>query len=177
MKKLAVLLSSAVMLAGLSSCAQQEAYSSLPPAENKASSDGPQVVQTAPRVQRATERQLNPEVAQGLLGERLVFFDFDKAEVRDEYAVMLDAHAEYLIDNRGASISLQGHADERGSTEYNLALGQSRSDAVQEYLLSSGVFANQIEAVSYGEERPRALGSDEDAWSQNRRVEIIYSGE
>lgn len=177
MKKIALLISSAVMLAGLASCAKEEAYSSLPPQDEDASGDAPQVVRTAPRVERAGDKPPTPSDSTGLLGDRLVYFDFDKAEIRDDFLPMLAAHAEYLVENPGASVSLQGHADERGSTEYNLALGQSRSDAVQEYLLASGVFADQIEAISYGEERPRALGSDEAAWAENRRVEIVYTGE
>lgn len=112
-----------------------------------------------------------------LLAKRLVFFDFDKSVVRDEFIPVVSAHSTFLVSERDKAVILHGHADERGSDEYNLALGQRRADAVKEMMLSSGAFDRQIETVSFGETRPRALGHNESAWGENRRVEIIYTDE
>jgi len=90
---------------------------------------------------------------------------------------MVEAHARYLQANRSAHVTLQGHTDERGSREYNIALGQKRADAVKQLMLVLGATQAQIETVSFGKEKPRSEGHDEGAWAQNRRVEIIYVGE
>ncbi len=111
------------------------------------------------------------------LSKRTVLFEFDSFVVKDEFKPMLDAHARYLRDNRSARMLLQGHADERGSREYNLALGQRRADAVRKYLTLVGASDVQIEAVSLGEEKPRCAESTEECHAQNRRVEILYVGE
>lgn len=168
-----------VTAVGLASCAQKESYSSLPPSGDS-SADGPKVVEATPRVQRVEEADSGSDArrdGENILNERLVYFDFDKSEIRPEFRAMLSAHTDYLVSNRGSGVMLQGHADERGSTEYNLALGQRRADAVREYMIAGGVYADQLEAISYGEERPRALGSNEAAWAENRRVEILYTDE
>jgi len=110
-----------------------------------------------------------------LLAKRVVYFDFDKSEIRDEFRDVIQAHAEYLSSNSDVSITLEGHADERGTREYNIALGERRANAVQRMLTLQGAAASQVRVVSYGEERPAALGHDEDAWSLNRRAEFIYS--
>ena len=166
------------MLAGLASCAQKESYSSLAPSKSDAA-DGPKVVDATPKVSRidGSGDSVDARSSSALLQERLVFFAFDRYDVSSSYTVLLQTHASYLIDNRNLSVILQGHADERGSTEYNLALGQRRSDAVAEILVAQGVFPDQIETISYGEERPRELGSTETAWAANRRVEIVFSDE
>lgn len=113
----------------------------------------------------------------GLLGERLVFFAYDQSAVTDDHLPVVLAHADYLIANPSSRVILEGHADERGSNEYNLALGQRRADAVRDIMLANGVQQSQIETLSFGEEQPRELGSDESAWAQNRRVEIRYPNE
>ena len=110
---------------------------------------------------------------EGLLAMRVVYFDFDSSVVHDESMPMLKAHAEYLSGN-GNSITLEGHADERGTREYNIALGERRADAVRRILMANGVASNQIKIVSYGEERPAVLGHDESAWAKNRRAELMY---
>lgn len=112
-----------------------------------------------------------------ILSTRSVYFDFDSYAVKDEYRPMVVAHAKYLRDNPGARTLLQGHADERGSREYNLALGQRRADAVRYAMTLSGARESQIESVSLGEEKPRATGHDEASWAENRRVDIRYQGE
>ena len=97
--------------------------------------------------------------------------------VRDEFRELINAHAKYLQANRTTRMTLQGHTDERGSREYNIALGQRRADAVKNLMQLLGAGESQIETVSFGKEKPKVEGHDESAWTQNRRVEIIYAGE
>ena len=111
------------------------------------------------------------------LSKRVVYFDYDKDSVKAEYAALIQAHANYLSQNRGRKIRLEGHADERGSREYNMALGQRRSDAVRKATAVLGVGNERIETISFGEDKPKASGHDEASWAQNRRVEIVYDGE
>lgn len=110
--------------------------------------------------------------ATGLLAQRTVLFDFDSFVVRDDYRPMLEAHAKVLSANRGKRMTLEGHTDERGGREYNLALGQKRADAVLRSMVLLGVQEAQLEAVSFGEEKPAVPGSDEAAWAKSRRVEL-----
>lgn len=105
---------------------------------------------------------------------RVIYFDFDSFTVKPEFQPLVDQHARFLQDNRGRSVAVEGHTDERGSREYNLALGQKRAEAVRRALTLVGATDAQIEAVSFGEEKPAVQGADEDAYSQNRRVEIRY---
>ena len=112
-----------------------------------------------------------------ILSKRSIYYDLDKYDVKDEYRALVEAHARYLRDNRGAKMLIQGNTDERGSREYNLALGQKRSEAVRKSLAALGVAEAQVEAVSLGEEKPRAQGSGEAAWAQNRRSDMLYAGE
>lgn len=102
------------------------------------------------------------------------YFDFDTAEIKSEARDVLAAHARYLSDNPDVDVRLEGHTDERGTKEYNLALGERRANAVQRFLVVNGADRDQIDTVSYGEEKPAAMGSDESAWAQNRRVELIF---
>jgi peptidoglycan-associated lipoprotein len=102
-----------------------------------------------------------------------VFFDYDKAELRSDARMILQENVRYLKEHAGADLTLEGHCDERGTDEYNLALGQRRADAVRTYLVDLGVSGTRLKTVSFGEERPFALGSDESAWSQNRRVHFV----
>jgi peptidoglycan-associated lipoprotein len=109
------------------------------------------------------------------LVKRVVYFDFDKSDIKSEFASILACHAKYLTDRPSARITLEGHADERGSREYNLGLGERRGNAVNGALLSNGGSASQLTVVSYGEERPTCTDSAEGCWGQNRRVEIVYT--
>ena len=104
--------------------------------------------------------------------ERIVYFDFDSFAIRDEFKGMLEGHAKALSTNRGKRMVVEGHTDERGSREYNLALGQKRAEAVLRSLALLGAGEQQLEAVSFGEERPAVQGSDEGAWARNRRAEL-----
>ncbi len=112
-----------------------------------------------------------------ILSKRSIYFDFDKDEVKAEYRPLVEAHAKYLSANTGAKIMLQGNADERGSREYNLSLGQRRSVAVKKVMNVLGVNDKQIETVSYGEEKPQCADKTEACWAQNRRADIVYEGE
>jgi peptidoglycan-associated lipoprotein len=109
-----------------------------------------------------------------LLSRRVIYFDFDSASIRESDRPVIKAHAEYMATHGYASISLEGHADERGTREYNIALGERRAKAVRQLLLFQGAATGQLETVSFGEERPLADGHDEASWQQNRRVEINY---
>jgi peptidoglycan-associated lipoprotein len=108
------------------------------------------------------------------LFEKSVFFGFDEYTVQTKYQKMLSAHASYLKANSSQKIIIQGNTDDRGTAEYNLALGQRRSDAVRKSLNLMGVSDNQIEAVSFGKEKPKAEGDNEAAWAENRRADIVY---
>jgi len=104
----------------------------------------------------------------------MLFFDFDKSEIKGEFAELLSAHADYLVKNPGVKVKVEGHADERGTPEYNIALGERRAKAVSKYLVGMGVTPSQIATVSYGEEMPLELAHNEAAWSKNRRAVLVY---
>ncbi len=110
------------------------------------------------------------------LSKRVFYFGFDLSDVAQEDREVLETHAALLAAKPEISVVIEGHADERGSREYNLALGERRAQAVEQLLLVQGASKDQIQLISFGEERPVALGHDEDAWRLNRRVELIYSG-
>lgn len=109
-----------------------------------------------------------------MAADTLFFFEFDKSDLNQDALNDLDAHAKYLAADRSAKVRLEGHADERGTRAYNLALGERRANSVTRYLVIQGVNRSQIETVSYGEERPLSLSRDDNGWSRNRRVELIY---
>ncbi|KAF1685045.1 peptidoglycan-associated lipoprotein [Pseudoxanthomonas broegbernensis] len=142
--------------------------------EQPAAEPAPQTTPTAP----ATSSGLyGPEDldTDACLRQRVVYFDFDQDALKPEFQAIIGCHAKYLRDRPSSRITLEGHADERGSREYNLGLGERRGNAVNSALQASGGSASQLEVVSYGEERPVATGSNEEAWAQNRRVEIVYT--
>ena len=112
-----------------------------------------------------------------ILSRRSVMFEYDSDVIRDEFRPMLQAHAKYLADKSGSKLLIQGNCDERGSREYNIALGQKRADAVKKLMQLLGASEIQVETVSFGKEKPKSDGHDEGAYAQNRRVEIIYVGE
>jgi peptidoglycan-associated lipoprotein len=111
---------------------------------------------------------------QGVLAKRSIYFDLDSYTVKDEFKPVLEAHARYLNANKSRQIVIQGNTDERGGREYNLALGQKRAEAVRRAMALLGVQESQMEAVSFGKEKPKALGNDEAAWAENRRADIAY---
>jgi len=134
-----------------------------PPAESMPASDVPGAF---------TEEDLDTV---SCLRQRVVYFDYDQADIRSEFQAIMACHAKYLTDRPSSAVTLEGHADERGSREYNLGLGERRGNAVSSALQANGGSAGQITGVSYGEERPTCTDSSEDCWGKNRRVEIVYT--
>ncbi len=112
--------------------------------------------------------------APGLLSRLVVYFEFDQSDIDPEFNALLAAHGEYLAGTGGAQVRLEGHADERGSREYNIGLGERRAQAIRRVLLLQGAATEQLTTVSYGEERPAVVGGDEESYSLNRRVELVY---
>ncbi len=112
-----------------------------------------------------------------ILSKRSVYFDFDSYAVKDEYKPLIEAHAKYLQTTRTARMTIQGNCDERGSREYNIALGQRRADTVKRMMQLYGATDAQIETVSFGKEKPKNPGHDEAAWAENRRDDVVYAGE
>lgn len=110
----------------------------------------------------------------GVLAKRSVYFDFDSYAVRADGKAVVENHSAYLNKNKTRKVLIQGNTDERGGTEYNLALGQKRAEAVRKSMTTLGVSDGQLEAVSLGEEKPKAAGSSEEAWAENRRADIVY---
>ena len=130
----------------------------------------PPRVEPAPRPQPVVEAPKPPP----LTDTRIIFFDFDRSDIRPEFRAVVTAHGQMLADMPSKRVRLEGHADERGSREYNIGLGERRAQAVRQALMLAGAKSSQIETRSYGEERPLDPGHTEYAWSQNRRVEFVY---
>jgi peptidoglycan-associated lipoprotein len=132
-----------------------------------------QGVPGSPDLDVVTEEQAEM-VSNALLEQTTVYFGYDRSEIRPEFKDVLNAHATYLVTNPQANIVLEGHCDERGTVEYNLALGERRANTVKRYLIVQGASPSQIEVISFGEERPAMIGSDDNTMSKNRRAEIKY---
>jgi peptidoglycan-associated lipoprotein len=122
----------------------------------------------------ATAMTAQQQALAALQQKSVIYFDFDSSEIRPEFVEVVAAHAAYLVKYPAARVRLEGHTDERGSREYNIGLGERRSQAVRQALTLQGVAEAQLTTVSYGEERPAVPGSDEAAYAQNRRVELAY---
>lgn len=183
------------IVSGLAMAALLAACSSTPTSEQKGAAvedrsatttqqTKPQVVDRAPVVAAAppsgpsgTALDADLKNPNSILSKRSVFFDYDSNLVKDEFRPIVAAHARYLTQNKNARMIVQGNTDERGSREYNLALGQRRADAVKQMMTVLGADGPRVEAVSFGEEKPRAQGSTEAAYAENRRADIVYQGE
>ena len=165
-----MLLSSALLLSACSSVS----LSDKPPVEDRSGSQGStsRDVSTVTAGTGSGGDALNDP--KGILAKRSIYFDLDSYTVKDEFKPVIEAHARYLSSNKARKIVIQGNTDERGGREYNLALGQKRAEAVRRSLSLLGVTETQMEAVSFGKEKPKALGSDEAAWAENRRADIVY---
>ena len=171
--RLLVMLVSVVLLGCGSNKSQDDAageQAAVPPTDPGAESFG---VATVDAGQGTTGRgALGPD---GPLGsQRVIYFDYDSSDIRTEYAEVVAAHGKFLSSNVNVRVRLEGHGDERGSREYNIGLAERRAQTVRRALALQGVQDSQVATVSYGEERPAAVGSDENAYSKNRRVEIVY---
>ena len=125
-------------------------------------------------VTRVETSTANLDAIANELSKRSVYFDYDSYIVKDEFRSAVEANGKYLNSNRGRKVIVQGNTDERGGSEYNLALGQKRAEAVRKQLALTGVPESQIEAVSLGKEKPRSTGHDEAAWAENRRADFLY---
>ncbi|ASD66634.1 peptidoglycan-associated lipoprotein Pal [Pseudoalteromonas piscicida] len=123
--------------------------------------------------EKSAEEKLR-EKYEALRQEQIVYFDFDKSTIQSKYAELLQAHADFLVKNPSVKVLVEGHADERGTPEYNIALGESRGKAVAKYLQSLGVSDSQISVVSYGEEKPMVKSRTEEAFAKNRRAVLVY---
>src|SRR4249920_1896204 len=172
MKNVALFLAIAALAAG---CSSTDTKTDAPVTDRSATSQ-PAPSPSASTTSRTTAQ---PAVAgnplrdpNNILSKRSVFFDYDSNMVKDEYKNMVQAHSRYLGDKRDSKIRIEGNCDERGSREYNLALGQRRAESVKKMMTVMGVGDMRIETVSFGEEKPMAPGHDEQAWSQNRRADI-----
>ena len=128
---------------------------------------------TAAKRAEAIEETKRQELAK-LRSEQIIYFGFDVSSVNDEYAAVLDAHAKFLNANTGVKVLVEGHADERGTPEYNIALGERRAKAVMTYLENMGVAASQLTVVSYGEEKPMVKDRSVNAFTKNRRAVLVY---
>jgi peptidoglycan-associated lipoprotein len=176
----------AAVLAVLAGCAGQVIESAGP---SKIETDAERAAREARQAEFLARQQKSQEEAKAanlaavtaeqlrknaMAADTLFFFGFDKSDLSQDALDDLDAHAKYLSSVRSAKVRLEGHADERGTRAYNLALGERRANSVARYLVIQGVNRSQIETVSYGEERPLSLSRDDNGWSRNRRVELIY---
>ena len=168
MKKFGVLVIS-LMAAALASCASQ----TIPDPEPSVGNDSTGTDSSAYDSGDLGSGEALPDDSSGQLG-MVIYFDFDKSELKPEYVALLARHADRLVSGSDIEVRLEGHADERGSREYNVGLGERRSQAVRRILIADGVPADQLATVSFGEERPVASGHNERSYAQNRRVEIKY---
>ncbi len=166
---LLTMLSATLLLMG---CPKRDAVKEAPPATSEEGATTPGL-ETNP-VGQGSATGAGAAGQQAGLAVRIIYFDFDNADIRPEYRDIIAAHARRLATSAALKVRLEGHADERGSREYNIGLGERRAQAVRRALMLLGVGEGQIATVSYGEERPAVEGSDEAAWAKNRRVEIAF---
>jgi peptidoglycan-associated lipoprotein len=178
MQKIAL---SLIMTALLAACASTPVPTTTPTDNNSSSNSNASQTTSNPSTVDLTQGKTKTFTEltdpNNILSSRRVYFDFDSFIVRPDFNELVQAHAKYLNSHKDAKIILQGHTDERGTAEYNLALGQKRADAVRKMLNVLGVPDSQIETVSFGEERPLEAGDSDTARERNRRAEIVYNGE
>ena len=166
-----ILASSAVLLSACSTVKLDEK----PPVEERSTSITPKADTRTVETVNATPAAADPlNDKNGALAKRSVYFDYDSYIVKEADTPVVGAHGKYLNTHKTRKIVIQGNTDERGGREYNLALGQKRAEAVRKSLLLLGVPDSQMEAVSLGKEKPKATGSDEASWAENRRSDIVY---
>ncbi|WP_114969461.1 peptidoglycan-associated lipoprotein Pal [Rhodoferax ferrireducens] len=176
MKHLLLAFCAAVLMAGCGSAVKLDSV----PVEDKSgttiSQDGAGGQGSSVNKGGVTSVDVAKSAQQGAIpaGPRIVYFDFDSFVIKPEFQSVIEAHARFIVADKGRKVAIEGHTDERGGREYNLALGQKRAEAVRRALGLLGVVDSQVEAVSFGKEKPAAQGSDEDAMAKNRRAEISY---
>ena len=170
MKKITM---SVLLISMLAACASDKP-AAVAPAAPAAATEAPAPVAEATKAAAPVATDALND-ANSVLAKRSAFFDFDKSAVKEADKPMVQAHGQYLAEHADRKVVVEGNADERGSSEYNLALGNRRAESVKKMLVLSGAKAAQISTASFGEEKPRASGHNEAAWSQNRRADIVYS--
>jgi peptidoglycan-associated lipoprotein len=176
-KKIAL---SIVVASLVAACGSQEVKKDVPVADRTTPTTQPSQTTKPSTTSPTTQPTIaaNPLTdPKNILSKRSVYFDFDSNVVKDEFRPVVQAHARYMVDRKDAKVRIEGNCDERGSREYNLALGQRRAEAVKRVMTVLGVQEGRIETVSFGEEKPASAGHDEAAWAQNRRGDIKYAGE
>ena len=178
----------ALLIAALAGCKSTETQDAAP-VEDRAATSSATVPPsgattsgaTTPGVTGTAGSASNPAAAlrdpNNILSKRSIYFEYDQFTIKEEFRPIIEAHAKYLQANRNARATLQGHTDERGTREYNIALGQKRADAVKRMMVLLGASEIQVETVSFGKEKPRREGHDEGSWAENRRVDILHAGE
>lgn len=169
------LLAPSVLALALAACSTTQTTQA--PAQTEAKPVAPVAAAPAPVAPAAVDPMAALKDANNILSHRSVYFDFDKYDIKSIYQPLVEAHAKFLTSNANVKVLIQGNTDERGSREYNLALGQKRAEAVKKALGLLGAKEGQLEAVSLGEEKPKAAGHDEESWAENRRSDILYPGE
>ena len=162
----------AVALVGLGACSQGVKLDDKAPVVDNTGT--PSAGADPNRVTRVETETTNLDAAARELAKKSIYFDYDSYVVKDEFRPVVEANSKFLNTNRARKVIVQGNTDERGGSEYNLALGQKRAEAVRKQLALVGVPEAQIEAVSLGKEKPRATGHDEAAWAENRRADFLY---
>ena len=158
----------ALLCVGAAACSKKQEVKPQPPVEQ------PTQPETPTSNGKYTPADLNTDAC---LRQRVVYFDFDKSEIKPEFQQIMACHAKYLQDRPTAQMRLEGNTDERGTREYNLGLGERRGNAVSSALQANGASASQMTVISYGKEKPVCREHNEDCWSKNRRVEIVYTAE
>jgi peptidoglycan-associated lipoprotein len=183
MKRIILAFAAAAILAACSSTPTKEQESAAVEDRNAAAAAAaaaqqkPQTQTTGPTSKPLESSSMSGDPLKdpsNILSKRSVYFELDSNVVKEEFKPVVAAHARYLQQNRGVKMTVQGNADERGSREYNRALGQRRADAVKQAMQLLGAQPDQIESVSFGEEKPKATGHDEKSWSENRRADLAY---
>ena len=170
MKNTTRILLALLVTAGVGACKKPAEVKSDPPADTRTDSSAQTDSRSTTGKYTAEDLERDP-----CLRQRTVYFDFDRADIRAEAQATLACHGKYLRDNPSSRVTLEGHADERGTREYNLGLGERRGNAARDALTANGGSAGQLTVVSYGEERPTCTEHDESCWGRNRRAEIVYT--
>ena len=174
MKKLIIPALLALLIAGCSSTPDGPEQGGAPVESRGDNSTVATVTASGLDGRKLPDELTNPK---SILSKRSVYFDYDKYDVKAEYKDLVTAHAKFLANNRQFKMLIQGNTDDRGSREYNLALGQKRADALKKMLTLLGAREEQVESVSLGEEKPKNEGQNEAAWAENRRGDMLYTGE
>jgi len=175
--KLMHVLAVALLSLGVAACSKptKPDQTTPPPADSGAATSGLGGESAAGAGTSTTALTPQQQALAAIQQKNVIYFEFDSAEIRQEYVPVVAAHAQYLVKYPTARVRLEGHTDERGSREYNIGLGERRAQTVRRALQAQGVADSQITTVSYGEERPAVEGSDEAAFAQNRRVELVHA--